>query len=88
MYRSATDTNCYKPLWGLAMRNNQKFTPKYWVGNNKESDDVVITTARKSYHDAEKKLISIVGENYEDEGYEIKCIEIRLVTDGLSNYSQ
>lgn len=70
-------------LLRVTMKNDQKFTPKYWVGHSKNSDDVVIATARKNYYDAEKELISLVGEDYENEGYEIKCVEVRLVTDGL-----
>ena len=65
------------------MRDSQNITPKYWVANNKNSDDVIIETASKAFHHAEEKLIKMAGDDYEDKGFDIKCIEIRFVTDSL-----
>lgn len=61
------------------MRFDQKHTPKYWVGNSKHSNDIIIGTMRKNYSDAEKALINLVGEDYSDFDFEIKLIEIKLV---------
>lgn len=44
------------------MKAKQTASPKYWIVHNKNSDDVLISTASKSYDDAVNKFIKKVME--------------------------
>ena len=62
------------------MNSKQEFTPKYWIGHNTRSDDVLITTANKNYFNADLKLREEVGEKlYNSDEYVVSLFEINLV---------
>lgn len=58
----------------------QKYTPKYWVGHNRNTDDVYISTASKNKAEAFGKMLAHVGPVvYDDSSYEMILIEIKEV---------
>lgn len=61
------------------MKPNQTFSPKYWVGHDKDTDDVYISTASKSHHEAEQKMIDITDDFYVLEKYDIILVSLRMV---------
>lgn len=62
------------------MNDNQKLSPKYWVGHNKATDDVFIETADKSYEWVVDKMVKIFGDEfYENLNLEITLVEINKV---------
>lgn len=62
------------------MKETQKYTPKYWVGHNKNTDDVYINTAFKHRKDASDAMIGMFGyEWHEKQELEVVLIEIKLV---------
>lgn len=62
------------------MNTTQKFTPKYWVGHNKTTDDVFPSTLAKGYSVAELLMEGEFGGKYwEDEDLEIILVEIKMV---------
>jgi hypothetical protein len=75
-------------LWGVQltdirrkqMKPDQKFTPKYWAGHNKSSDDVFVTTLHKCKSDALLEMDELFGEDwYMDEDFEVIIVEIKQV---------
>ena len=69
------------------MKPDQRFTPKYWVFHNKETDDVYLDTAAKSWDGCTESVESLYLDKlmdfYEnsDSPYEISLVEIRLWVD-------
>jgi hypothetical protein len=64
----------------IIMNEAQKYTPKYWVGHNKETDDVFITTASKNKGDVYLHMEATFGEDfYLDDNFEVILIEIKQV---------
>ena len=63
------------------MKDNQKFTPKYWVLHHKQNDDVYLYTARKSQSDTLKATEELLGEDWSllEDNFEIILIEIKKV---------
>lgn len=62
------------------MKNDQKLTPKYWVGHNKATDDVFIGTATKSRDYTIALMESYFGEDwFLDEDFEIILVEVKPV---------
>lgn len=62
------------------MNNNQKLSPKYWVGHSKKTDDVFIETIDKSYSRVLDNMDLMFGDSwYEDDNYEVILIEIKEV---------
>lgn len=61
------------------MKPDQKFTPKYWVCHNPDTDDVMIETARKSHLDSVATFISKRGYCPENVGYQCSLIQIQLI---------
>ena len=62
------------------MKDNQKFTPKYWVLHNKIEDDVYLSTACKSYPDAVLQAQDLLGEDwFMDDNFEVILVEIKKV---------
>ena len=55
------------------MKQNQKYTPKYWVVHDKETDDIFTSTMHKSKHQSEEIFAEILMEVI---GY--KCVEDAL----------
>lgn len=63
------------------MKTNQQLTPKYWVGHNKQTDDVFLDTACKSYKDVLSCMESRYGEDwFMDENFDIILVEIKQVS--------
>lgn len=60
------------------MKNKQKISPKYWVGHDKRTDDVFLTTARKSYDDAYKAVEEEYGVGIMDEHEDIEVILVEI----------
>ena len=72
------------------MKQNQKYTPKYWVVHDKETDDIFPSTMHKSKWQSEELFINQMTEilnfsNFEDarESYEnnsdtYECILIEI----------
>ena len=62
------------------MNNNQKLSPKYWVGHSKNTDDVIIETIDKSYSRVLDNMDLMFGDSwYEDDNYEVILIEIKEI---------
>ena len=62
------------------MKDYQKLNPKYWVGRNKATDDVLIETADKSYEWVVDKMeLKFGDEFYENPNLEIILVEIKQV---------
>lgn len=62
------------------MKDNQKFTPKYWVLHNKQDDDVYLSTACKSRPDTVLQAEDLLGEDwFMDDNFEVILIEINKV---------
>jgi len=62
------------------MNVDQKYTPKYWVGHNKASDDVYLCTANKSKLDELYAMEDMFGEDwFMDEDFEVILVEIKMV---------
>jgi hypothetical protein len=62
------------------MNDNQKLTPKYWVGHSKKTDDVFLMTAAKQNSEAAKNMEQMFGEDwFMDENFDIILIEIKEV---------
>ncbi len=62
------------------MNDNQKLSPKYWVGHNKATDDVFIETANKTYGWVLDKMELKFGDDfYENQNLEIILVEIKKV---------
>lgn len=63
------------------MNNNQKLSPKYWVGHSKKTDDVFIETIDKSHSRVLDNMDLMFGDSwYGDDNYEVILIEIKEVT--------
>lgn len=62
------------------MTNDQEFTPKYWVGHHKQTDDVMLFSASKTKADTLGELELAYGEDwFLDENFEVILIEIKKV---------
>lgn len=62
------------------MNINQEFTPKYWVCHNIVNDDVMLSTASKSFNGCEAKVIEEFGEHLlVQDDIRISLVEIKLV---------
>lgn len=61
------------------MKSDQKFTPKYWVLNNKTEADVYLQTASKTYDDCWSLADNAVTGWWDDENFEIILVEIRML---------
>jgi len=61
------------------MNNEQKFTPKYWVGHNVKEDDVYINTASKSYDGAYSLMETMFGDFSYSESLKVSLMEIKPV---------
>ena len=48
------------------MKKQQRFTPKYWIAHDKNSDDVLFSTAAKSRAEALDRLKRIHRVQYDD----------------------
>lgn len=65
------------------MKENQKFSPKYWVANLVEESDVVQATMSKSREDAVSKTVDHYGHDrcvqmIEDGKIEFVIVEIKI----------
>jgi hypothetical protein len=72
------------------MKPNQEFTPKYWVLHNKETDDVLISTASKSFDGCKQNARCNEPTAYEkyyhdDERYEIVLISVDFASAGFKS---
>lgn len=64
------------------MKADQKFTPKYWVGHNKTTDDIIPSTLAKSLSTTEMLMENEFGDEYwENENYETILVEIKIIED-------
>lgn len=62
------------------MKQDQKFTPKYWMGHHKQTDDVMLFSASKNRLDCCKLLDEAYGEDwFMDENFEVILVEINQV---------
>ncbi len=62
------------------MNKDQKYTPKYWVVNDKTSDDVLLWTANKSMEKAKSEYdLNCSPCVDEDENLELVLIEVKVV---------
>lgn len=63
------------------MKHEQKITPKYWVGHDRLTDDVFISTMYKYRQDTYEHMQSIFGEDWEEANpnYDIILIELKEV---------
>lgn len=62
------------------MKDNQKFTPKYWVLHNRQNDDVYLSTAYKAQSDTLKAAEDLFEDDwFMDDNLEIILIEIKKV---------
>ena len=62
------------------MRSNQKFTPKYWVGHRKDSDEILIVTMYKSRRDTWDAMTNLLGEDWEHtDKYYINLVEVKII---------
>lgn len=62
------------------MNTEQKLTPKYWVGHDKNTDDVFITTARKSWFECDEAMAELFDDNWLNrEELSIILVEIKQV---------
>lgn len=61
------------------MNIEQKHTPKYWVGHEKDSDDVFLVTANKDQRDTCADMIELFGVDWVlDENLTVDLIELKL----------
>jgi hypothetical protein len=65
-------------LTGDNMLRSQKFTPKYWVIHDPESDDIIIETASKSAEGAAELYHQWNACHYSDDDMELILISIDL----------
>lgn len=64
------------------MKQDQEFTPKYWIGHHKESDDVLLFTAAKTRSVCCDTLEKTYSEDwFMDDNFEVSLFEIKLVGD-------
>lgn len=61
------------------MKPDQQFTPKYWVGHDSRTDDIIPETLSKRYDFADIFLENAVGYWQENDRYEIILVEIKRV---------
>lgn len=62
------------------MNDNQKLTPKYWVGHHKQTDDIIVHTMAKNRNDSALAMEIHYGEDwFMDENFDIILIEIKEV---------
>ncbi len=62
------------------MKAKQKYTPKYWVGHDKSTDDVFVETANKAKSDTAMNMAQLLGSDWQlDEDLEIILIEVKMV---------
>lgn len=62
------------------MQKGQGFTPKYWMGHHKQTDDVMLFSASKNRRDTVKLMEEAYGEDwFLDENFEIILVEINMV---------
>lgn len=62
------------------MKANQRYSPKFWIGHDKQTDDVIIGTGTKSFAWTENRMKEMFGEDWmEDENLEIILVEVNLI---------
>lgn len=62
------------------MLKGQEFTPKYWIGHHKLTDDVMLFSAHKTRSETAKLMDQAYGEDwFMDENFEIILVEINRV---------
>lgn len=62
------------------MKDEQGFSPKYWVGHHKQTDDIMVFSMSKNKQDTCRELEIAYGEDwFMDENFEVILIEIKQV---------
>lgn len=64
------------------MKNDQEFTPKYWMAHHINNDDVFLETAskcRSTAVEALEKQRRVSFETLENIGYAVDLFEIRMI---------
>tara|TARA_R110000744_G_C19371770_1_gene563232 strand:- start:73942 stop:74142 length:201 start_codon:yes stop_codon:yes gene_type:complete len=63
------------------MKSYQEFTPKYWIVNDKLSNDVIIETASKGRHGTVMLMDKFIGNSQWEgnENFEVILVEIKEV---------
>lgn len=65
------------------MNKEQSYTPKYWVGHNKVTHDVLLSTADKSKDGAILRMRGIFGKEwFENEDLSVDLMKIKFVSIG------
>ncbi|MOA30254.1 hypothetical protein D3C78_1513290 [compost metagenome] len=62
------------------MKDGQPLSPKYWVGHNKKTDDVFVSTCHKVRQKSVELMDWLFGADwFMDEDLEVILIEIKIV---------
>lgn len=62
------------------MKEGQEYSPRYWMGHHKQSDDVMLFSASKSREDCLKLMEEAYGEDwFLDDDFDVILVEIRQI---------
>jgi hypothetical protein len=63
------------------MKKEPSYSPKYWAGHDSSTDDLIIGTMFKYRQDTYDQMVSLYGEDWEDEFPHLKVdlVELSIV---------